>query len=1047
MEAAAIGAVAEIEDVDSCIIVKSVSDYGDHDKNDHFRKYAIETSYRFLMAFLKENLSPRPKEVPFILPQIDVSTFTGRDEELEQLEEMLVKNEGSKICTVFGMSCVGKSALACHFADKQKANFPDGVIGLRVDGKDADTIAREFARSYGDKIDPDDERDATAIMQELFGQRKPLLIFDNADDSKTIRSLIPGGDRCAVIVTTRDRNLPDLLDIPPERRIEVLPLPIPDSLRLLESFLGKERISDEQDSACRIVELVGRLPLALKIVGATLREWQPWRSLSEYEQSLREERTRLSKLQYPGDMELDVRASISLSLKRLEPEERDFFSCLSVCAESGFSLHAAMSAGDCDESTVHERLGCLYRFSLLNLSGSNRFVFHSLIYLFARELATDQSLQEVASERHAHFFIALLKSSDMTDRSATSAIAEEIEDIILAARWLLQKEQSDHEFVTRLWTFFSRYGHWQQAVDLMSGFLSLAEHDEDWNAAVELRIQQAKYLPLQGKLPQAEAILAPIADILPKIEDQDACKRYEARWLTSKGGILQRLNRYEDAINVLKRGAAIEEELGNKHGQAMILNSLGGVLQRQGHFDEAEDYFKRGAAIEEELGNKRGLAKVLNSLGVVLRHRGRFKEANDAVQRSYDLLVEKGDQRGQAMVLTSLGDISRDRGDFDGAKDFLKHSAVIEERLGNQRGLAMTLNSLGGVLQDQGKFDEAEKTLRRSIAIGKELDDERHLAKVLNSLGGVLQRQNRFDEAEKAFRDSIEIDEKAGNERGLAMTLNSFGWALQRQNRFDEAEKAFRDSIEIDEELDDKHGLAMTLNRLGGVLHRQGHFDEAKDTIQRSYDMLVEMEDQRGQAMTLNSLGGVLQRQRKFAEADEAFRRSIEIGELGGKQHLAIAHAKRGESLRAWGKFEKAAAELCESFRINESLKNRRGMDLVTQVLIKTLLKLGRADEALDYCQRALEIAPTSSHLLKLRDQLSSPKKISHGTIKRVIPNRRGYLYGFITTDNGDADIYFREGYVGSVCLSDLSEGVRVEVAFEHDPMGRRRATNIRLIV
>jgi len=422
MEAAAISAVAAIEDVDSCIIVKSVSDYGDHDKNDHFRKYAIETSYRFLMAFLKENLSPRPKKVPFILPQIDVSTFKGRDEELEQLEEMLVKNEGSKICTVFGMSCVGKSALACHFAENQKANFPDGVIGLRVDGKDADTIAREFARNYGDQVDPDDERDATTIMQELFGQRRTLLIFDNANDSKTMRSLIPGGDRCAVIVTTRDRTLPSLLDISHEREIEVLPLPIPDSLHLLESFLGEEWISNEQDSACRIIELVGRLPLALKIVGATLRGWQPWRSLANYEQSLREERTRLSKLQYPGDADLNVRASISLSLKRLEPEEIDFFSCLSVCAESGFSLQAAISAGDCDESTVHERLGCLYRFSLLNRSGSNRFVFHSLIYLFARELAVDRSLQELASERHAHFFITLLNSSDMDDCSAASTV-------------------------------------------------------------------------------------------------------------------------------------------------------------------------------------------------------------------------------------------------------------------------------------------------------------------------------------------------------------------------------------------------------------------------------------------------------------------------------------------------------------------------------------------------------------------------------------------------------------------------------------------------
>ena len=62
MEAAAVGAVAEIEGVDSWIIVKSVSDYGDGEKDDHFRDYAIETSYRFLIAFLKENLPSKPKK-------------------------------------------------------------------------------------------------------------------------------------------------------------------------------------------------------------------------------------------------------------------------------------------------------------------------------------------------------------------------------------------------------------------------------------------------------------------------------------------------------------------------------------------------------------------------------------------------------------------------------------------------------------------------------------------------------------------------------------------------------------------------------------------------------------------------------------------------------------------------------------------------------------------------------------------------------------------------------------------------------------------------
>ena len=55
-EAVAIGAVAEIGKADLCIIVKSVADHVNDEGNDHLRFYAIETSYRFLMAFLKENL-------------------------------------------------------------------------------------------------------------------------------------------------------------------------------------------------------------------------------------------------------------------------------------------------------------------------------------------------------------------------------------------------------------------------------------------------------------------------------------------------------------------------------------------------------------------------------------------------------------------------------------------------------------------------------------------------------------------------------------------------------------------------------------------------------------------------------------------------------------------------------------------------------------------------------------------------------------------------------------------------------------------------------
>ena len=51
MEGAAIGAVAEIEEI-PIIIVKGVQDYADDDKSDQFRQYAAEVSARFLLAFL-----------------------------------------------------------------------------------------------------------------------------------------------------------------------------------------------------------------------------------------------------------------------------------------------------------------------------------------------------------------------------------------------------------------------------------------------------------------------------------------------------------------------------------------------------------------------------------------------------------------------------------------------------------------------------------------------------------------------------------------------------------------------------------------------------------------------------------------------------------------------------------------------------------------------------------------------------------------------------------------------------------------------------------
>ena len=1017
MEAAAIGIVAEIENVDPFIIVKGVADYADPDKDDHFRTYAIEASYRFLMAFLKENLILQSrKKVPFVLPQLDVSYFTGREGELKRLEELLLKKDEPKICSIVGLTGsggIGKSAVACHFAELHKTDFPDGIIGLRVDGKDIDTIAREFARIYGEEIEPDDTREASTIMQDVFRHRRALLIFDNAIDS-SIRSLLPGGNRCAVVITTRDRALPALLDTPQEGRIDIDILLDPDAMLLLERLLGKDRVAAEKGAAQKIIELVGNLPLGLEIVGATL-QIETRCSLTDYEQSLREERDRLRKLKIRGDEHLDVRASFMLSLKLLKPSEIDFFSCLSVCAKDGFSLQAAVAANGCDKETAEETLAYLHRLSLLNYSQSNanRFVFHTLIHLFAKELAEERSLQDLAAERHAKFFIEFIKNKDLSDPPVSHFVAEELEDILLAAEWLQSQNKADYELAIKLGLFFQQHGHWRRALDLMTGFLELAEHIEDWNAVVQFHIQQAKYQSLCGELQKAYDALNPISDILDRIQDKTTRLHCDAMWQNTLGGILQRQGKFDEAVDAFKksmvigrklddirhvamvlnslgsvlqrqgkfdeavdafqRSASIEEELGDLRGQAMVLNSLGGVLQRQGKFDEAVDAFQRSASIEEELGNLRGQAMVLNSLGGVLQRQGKFDEAVNAFQCSAATEEELGNQRGQAMVLNSLGGVFQRQGKFDEAVDAFQNSAAIEEELGDRRGQAMVLNSLGGVFQRQGEFDEAVDAFQRSAAIEEELGNQRGQAMVLNSLGGVLQRQGKFDEAVDAFQCSDAIEEELGNLRGQAMVLNSLGGVLQRQGKFDEAVDAFKKSMAIGRKLDDIRHVAMVLNSLGGVLQRQGKFDEAVDAFKHSASIEEELGNQRGQAMVLNSLGGVLQRQGKFDEAVDVFQRSYAISEkLSDERSLTMVLNSLGGVLQRQGKFDEAVDVFQRSYAISEKLSDERSLTMVLNSLGGVLQRQGKFDEAVDVFQRSYAISEKLSDERSLAMVLNS---------------------------------------------------------------------------
>jgi tetratricopeptide (TPR) repeat protein len=298
----------------------------------------------------------------------------------------------------------------------------------------------------------------------------------------------------------------------------------------------------------------------------------------------------------------------------------------------------------------------------------------------------------------------------------------------------------------------------------------------------------------------------------------------------------------------------------------------------------------------------------------------------------------------------------------------------INEAFNDQRSVAIALNGLAGVLQEQGKLDEAAATFQRVVEINEALNDQRSVAIALNGLAGVLQQQGKLDEAAATFQRRVEIREAFND---------------QRKESWNEAEEVLRCSQDIFEELHDFRNIAMVLNSLGGLLRKQGKWEAAEAMLRCGYNLAAEkLKDKRGQAIILNSLGQVLSQQQdaeNFKLAIMYFRASITLGqELDDQPHLAKVYTAMGQALLSNRETEQAVIQLIQGFEIDESLTNRFGLGKVTPQLTHALVRLGKRDEALAYCQRALAIDPTNRKLQELCDRLSSPNPIKKGTVKHI---------------------------------------------------------------
>jgi tetratricopeptide (TPR) repeat protein len=393
------------------------------------------------VVFIQQAIEPPSPVALYQLPP-NISDFTGREKQQEEAMSLLgraAQGIGTVIWAVAGMAGVGKSALALHVAHAAKADFPDAQFYVNLRGAeeepmDSSDALKDLLQALGvkDAFMPKDLAGQARFYRSLLSVKRALVLLDNAYDEAQVRPLLPASSTCAVIITSRRR----LSALEGAKILDLQILSEESALSLLRRLAGVDRVSEDIESAKRVVGLCGYLPLALRIAAGKLNDKPHW-SLQDYATQLADERSRLTRLQL-GDLE--VRSTFALSFQELSEDDAKLFRLLGVLDRPEFFLSVASGLLGKPMTTARDALERLADAQLIEpqagraegWEGGRAYRIHDLIRLFATErLEQECSPEERADARRrveegwslnglANF--AFLKSIEATESSWQEAV-------------------------------------------------------------------------------------------------------------------------------------------------------------------------------------------------------------------------------------------------------------------------------------------------------------------------------------------------------------------------------------------------------------------------------------------------------------------------------------------------------------------------------------------------------------------------------------------------------------------------------------------------